>query len=80
MKPIYCLLPLLVTLTACGIGAKSSYSDADEAKEYCRDMGFQGPAFARCVTEREHVIACQRFVDSREYTAAEARRRNCQGM
>lgn len=79
MKPVFCLFALLA-LAACGIGAKSSYSDGDEAKEYCRDLGFTGARFERCVGEREHVIACRRFIDSREYTAAEARRRRCEGM
>lgn len=67
--------PLLLFLAAC---ETTSYSDTDEAKETCRDLGHQGAAHARCVAEREHQAACRKFVNSRDYTAAEARRRKCE--
>ncbi len=68
------LLPLLLLLAAC---ESTSYTDLDDAKETCRDLGFEGEAHARCVTRREHEAACRRFVNSRDYTAAEARARKC---
>ncbi len=68
------LLPFLLLLAACGT---TSLSDADEAKEICRDLGLEGDAHARCVVQREHEAACRRFVNSRSYTAAEARARKC---
>ena len=71
------LLPLVLLVAACQLGG-TSYSDADEAKETCRDLGFEGPAHARCVAEREHEAACRKLLNSRDYTAAEARRRKCE--
>ena len=68
------LLPLLLLLAACGT---TNYSDSEEAEETCRDLGLEGAAHARCVERREHDAACRRFANSREYSAAEARRRNC---
>ena len=65
---------LLLVLAACGT---TSLSDSDEAKEICRDLGLEGDAYARCVVQREHEAACRRFVNSRSYTAAEARARKC---
>jgi hypothetical protein len=70
-------LPLVFLVAACQLGG-TSYSDTDEAMETCRDLGFEGEAHARCVAEREHRAACRRFVNSRDYTAAEARRRKCE--
>jgi hypothetical protein len=69
------LLPLLLLLAACGT---TSLSDTDEAKEICRDLGLEGEARARCVVQREHQAACRKFINSRDYTAAEARRRKCE--
>jgi hypothetical protein len=69
------LLPLLLVLAACDT---TSFSDVDEAKEICRDLGHEGAAHARCVAEREHRAACRKFINSREYSAAEARRRKCE--
>ena len=71
------VLPLLLLLGACELGG-TSYSDTDEAKETCRDLGYEGAAHARCVAEREHRAACRKFITSRDYTAAEARRRKCE--
>ena len=71
------LLPLVFLLTACQLGG-TSYSDTDEAKETCRDLGFEGAAHARCVAEREHRAACRKFLNSRDYTAAEGHRRKCE--
>ncbi len=71
------LAPLLLLLAACELGG-TSYSDTDEAKETCRDLGHEGEAHARCVAEREHQAACRKFLNSRDYTAAEARRRKCE--
>jgi hypothetical protein len=71
------LLPLLFLLAACELGG-TSYSDTDEAKETCRDLGYVGAAHARCVAEREHQAACRKLVNSRDYSAAEARRRKCE--
>ena len=70
-------LPLLalLLLAAC---ESTSYSDTDEAKELCRDLGHEGEAHARCVAEREHRAACRKFFKSHGYTAAEARRRRCE--
>jgi hypothetical protein len=69
-------LPIVLLLAACELGG-TSYSDTDEAKETCRDLGHQGAAYNRCVAEREHQAACRRFINSRDYSAAEARRRKC---
>lgn len=69
------LLLLLPLLAACH---SPIYSDSDDAKESCRDLGYEGAAYTRCVAEREHQAACRRFVNSRDYTAAEARRRKCE--
>ncbi len=69
------LLPLLLLVAACDT---TSYSDTDEAMETCRDLGYVGAAHARCVAEREHQAACRKFINSRDYTAAEARRRRCE--
>ncbi|MFO0987383.1 MAG: hypothetical protein U1F37_08440 [Alphaproteobacteria bacterium] len=71
------VLPVALLLAACQLGG-TSYSDTDEAKETCRDLGFEGAAHARCVAEREHRAACRKFLNSRDYTAAEARRRKCE--
>jgi hypothetical protein len=71
------LLPLLLLLAACELGG-TSYSDTDEAKETCRDLGYEGAAHARCVAQREHQAACRKFINSRDYSAAEARRRKCE--
>jgi len=68
------LLPLLLLLAACDT---TSYSDADEVRETCRDLGHQGAAYDRCVAEREHQAACRKYINSRDYNAAEARRRGC---
>ena len=69
------LTPFLVLLlAACGT---TSYSDTDDAKETCRVLGLEGAAFERCVERREREAECRKFVNSREYTAAEARRRKC---
>ena len=70
-------LPLLalLLLAACH---SPIYTDADEAKETCRDLGHEGEAHARCVAAREHQAACRKFVNSHDYTAAEARRRKCE--
>lgn len=76
MKALH-LLPAVLLLAACQIGG-TSYSDTDEAKETCRDLGFEGAAHARCVAEREHQAACRKLINSRDYTAAEARRRKCE--
>jgi len=75
MMRIARLLPLLLPLAACGFG--TSYSDSDDVKETCRDLGYEGAAHARCVAEREHQAACRKFLNSRDYSAAEARRRKC---
>jgi len=77
MMRILRLLPLVLVLAACSLGG-TSYSDTDEAKETCRDLGFEGAAHARCVAAREHRAACRKFINSRDYTAAEARRRKCE--
>jgi hypothetical protein len=69
------LLPLVFLLAAC---QSTNYSDSDEATETCRDLGLEGEAHARCVARREREAACRRFVNSRDYTAAEARRRGCE--
>jgi hypothetical protein len=71
----YLLLPFLLLLAACGTTA---LSDADEAKEICRDLGLEGAAYARCLVRREHEAACRRFINSSGYTAAEARARKCE--
>jgi hypothetical protein len=68
------ILPLVLVLAAC---ETTSYSDTDEVKETCRDLGYQGAAYDRCVAEREHQAACRKFINSRAYTVAEARRRKC---
>ena len=68
------ILSFLFLLAACGT---TNFSDSDEVKETCRDLGLEGAAYARCVERREHEAACRKFVNSREYTAAEARRRQC---
>lgn len=69
------LLPLLLLLAAC---ETTSYSDTDDAAETCRDLGYVGAARARCVAERKHQAACRTFLNSRDYTASEARRRGCE--
>ena len=69
------ILPLVFLLAAC---ESTSYSDTDEAKETCRDLGHAGAALARCVAAREHQAACRKFTNSRGYSAAEARRRKCE--
>lgn len=71
------ILPVAFLLAACELGG-TSYSDTDEAKEICRDLGHEGAAYTRCVAERERQAACRRFINSRDYTAAEARRRKCE--
>jgi hypothetical protein len=71
------VLPLLLLLAGCQLGG-TSYSDTDEVRETCRDLGYQGAAYDRCVAEREHQAACRKFINSRDYTAAEARRRKCE--
>ncbi len=70
-------LPVVLLLAGCELGG-TSYSDTDEAKETCRDLGYEGAAYTRCVAERERQAACRKFVNSRDYTAAEARRRGCE--
>jgi hypothetical protein len=70
-------LPLVLLLAACGT---TNYSNTDDVKETCRDLGLEGAAYDRCVERREREAACRQFVNSREYTAAEARRRGCQAM
>lgn len=77
MMRILRLLPLGLLLGACTLGG-TSYSDTDEAKETCRDLGYEGAAHERCVAAREHQSACRKFLNSRDYTAAEARRRKCE--
>ena len=69
------LLPLVVLLAACH---SPIYSDADEAKETCTDLGLEGEAHARCVARRRHEAECRKFTTSRDYTEAGARARNCQ--
>lgn len=71
------VLPAVLLVAACELGG-TSYSDTDEARETCRDLGHEGAAYARCVAEREHQAACRKFINSRDYTAAEARRRRCE--
>ena len=77
MMRIARLLPVLLLLAGCSFGT-TSYSDTDEVKETCRDLGYEGAAHARCVAEREHQAACRKFLNSRDYSAAEARRRKCE--
>ena len=69
------LLPLVFLLAAC---QTTNYSDQDEAKETCRDLGLKDEAYERCVARREHEAACRHFANSREYTVAEARKRQCE--
>lgn len=75
MRRLLFLSPVVLLLAAC---ETTSYSDSDEAKETCRDLGYEGEAHARCVVEREHQAACRKFINSRAYTAAEARARKCE--
>jgi hypothetical protein len=68
------LIPIVLLLAAC---ADTTYSDLDDATETCSALGLVGEAHARCVTRRQHEAACRKFFNSREYTEAAARARNC---
>jgi len=68
------LIPVLLLLAACH---SPIYSDADEAKDTCRDFGHEGAALAQCIARRQHEADCRAFANSREFTEAEARRRKC---
>ena len=70
------LLPLVLLLTACE--TDRIYSDADDAKETCTALGLTGAAHAQCVARREREAECRSFVNSRAYTAAEAKARGCE--
>ena len=71
------LLPLVFLLAACGT---TNYSDSEDVRETCRDLGLEGAAFQSCVERREREAECRKFVNSREYSAAEARRRGCRAL
>ena len=70
------LLPVVLLLAACG--GDPIYSDVDDAQETCTALGLKGAAHTQCVTRREREAACRNFVNSRAYTAAEARARGCE--
>ncbi|MCW5773163.1 MAG: hypothetical protein KIT16_16090 [Rhodospirillaceae bacterium] len=69
------LIAILPLLAGC---YSPIYSDADEAKDTCRDLGYTGETYRRCVARRTREAECRSFVNSSDYTAAEARRRGCE--
>jgi hypothetical protein len=65
----------LLLLAACG---STTYSAEEDARDTCTALGHSGEAHAQCMARRAHQERCRRFVNSRDYSAAEARRRGCE--
>lgn len=67
-------LAALLLLAGC---YKPIYTESDAASETCKDLGHEGAALQQCIARRTRDSECRSFMNSRDYTEAEARRRGC---
>ena len=74
MKQLLAVAAILALLAGC---YKPIYTESDSAAETCRDLGHEGAALQQCIARRTRDAECRNFMNSRDYTEAEARRRGC---
>ena len=70
------LLALAVLLPLAGC-YKPIYTETEAATETCKDLGHEGAALQQCIARRTRDAECRSFMNSRDYSEAEARRRGC---